>query len=166
MATLTQKDYIQLTLPSTLVPSPDLVELLIRKWQTTLHVAFNVQTVLCHIEASYTENQNILISDLVAYDLLTLFFNKVLGAISDNTVTGATTVSGGVKRVQTGPAEVEYFDIPNKANAEALALLLKDGSLISEIKGRICSEADQLRVKVHICEDFKVVKIPIIIRNK
>ena len=160
----TLKEYIAFNTPAGVTPSPDLLDILIAKWENTFYQAFGIQTALKNEESSYTDNQLIFLGDLVSYDLINVFVNQVLVAIGANTVAGATSVSGGLKRVQTGPAEVEYFDIPNKANAEALALLLKDGGSIGGLQARICAQADQLRVKVYICNDFKTTQLPIIIR--
>lgn len=153
--------YITLNLPSGLIPNEDLVETLVIKWQNTLYVAFGIGEANKNLEASYSDLQNIFIGDLVSYDLIIIFLNsKIAGMSASGSSTDGAT--GGLKRVQTGPAEVEYFSL--KESAEALASTIKDGGVIEELKSRICGQADFLQVKVYICKDPKITKVPIIFK--
>jgi len=178
---MTLLEYVTANLPSSVTVNADLVSVLTMKWQNMLYNAFGISEGNKNIDASYTDSQTIFIGDLISYDVLLNYFSQGAVSMSQSASTGSGTssggssgtVSGGLKRVQTGPTEVEYFptsqsavdnSTTNQGNASALSSMTKPGGPIDELKGRICTQAHNLRVKIYICQDFKTTRAPQVYR--
>lgn len=170
-------EYVQTVLPDsiyklidTYLPSEVFGEIsmalkqqLISKWQIYLGdiVNHNIPPHEKDNELYYEALENQLIMELVAYDYTVMNVTRLVGgsykATSGKHVQvdgdGNEVDGGDVKKIITGPTEVEYFDSGNtKADLIRYAYdALKPGGLIDTLKKGICMLADRLDIYLPFC---------------
>ena len=141
---------------------------LIVKWQ------LYIQPLVNHVipveeysnEMYYEALENQLIMELAAYDFMIISISNTLKATSQlvkknstqSSSSSSTDVSvedngGKVKKIVTGPTEVEYFDNSEK-DSETVANVIKamqPGGIIDIVKQNLCMLALRLDIYLPIC---------------
>ena len=153
----------------------------IQKWQLYIHPLVNhfIPVEEYNNELYYEALENELIMELAAYDFMTNQLNLMVSAaaqtVKDNnevdcvpspnpdeilggessSCSSTTTVrsQGSVKKITTGPTEVEYFD-GSTSDSDMLAnasKAMQPGGIIDLIKQNICMLAERLEIYLPIC---------------
>lgn len=142
---------IRYYVPSTVTIDNNVLVHLLRKWQLYLStlVEHDIQAGEIYNEHSWTALENYLIAALVAYDLIVDGANAYLlsigaGALSEGTT--STSSSSEVKKIVTGPAEVEFSSL-----SETWQRILKPEGMMEGLKLNACSLAKRLRVFIPMC---------------
>lgn len=141
----------------------------IEKWQLYIQPLVNHEVPVEEYsnEFAYYALENQLIMELAAYDwMMTGVMNlmrSVSTTIEDSSTTNSQTPSdsqeygnGNVKKITTGPSEVEFFDTnisgDEKASlTKALNSALQPGGLLENIKDNICMLAERLDIYLPLC---------------
>ena len=78
--------------------------------------------------------------------------------------------AGRVKRIQTGPTEVEYFDELSDSLStlyKAYSEALKPNGIIDVLRQNLCNLASRLRIFLPMCDnDYKPVKVPRVVNRR
>ena len=152
--------YLNAELPADVTLTDDYKNQRITYWRRFLMSAFYVAEANINIDSSWTSMQNAFIAKLVAHDSLLLAARGSLMHIfgGATTTTSISTSEGGIKRIVTGPSEVEFFPVGDVlknvfttgANGNVMDILMSD----------ICGLANFLRVKVPMCKANKIPVLP------
>ena len=144
--------YIQDEKPANLSLDQDKINNRVRYWRNYLQPLVNpvIADEDLDDESKWPFLVNVLIAKLVVYDGILLELKNAAvtaaGSSSDSTVTG----SGAVKKIETGPSNVEWYD-----SAEAVSSLLKTGtngtSTMDGMLGDLCMLASRVRITLPIC---------------
>lgn len=145
----------------------------IEKWQLYIQPLVNHTIPIEEYsnELHYEALENQLIMELAAYDFLNLNVTNLIWNIS-NTINEGSKIGGvpdetsKVKKIVTGPSEVEFFD--NNLNSDSLYNLYKvlmnamqPGGSVDNIKRNLCMLALRLDIYLPICQlTGKVVFAP------
>lgn len=152
--------YLNSELPANLTLTMDFRNQRIMFWRQILQSAFNISDANLNVESAWPDLVNALLAKLVVYDALMLAsigsFVQFLGG--DYTST-ETIGGGGVKRVTTGPTEVEYFDTAQSAR-QAFSATTGQISQFEALKEGLCGLSSYLGVKLHMCPDSKQIIVP------
>ncbi len=142
----------------------------IEKWQLYIQPLVNhcIPIEEFNNESYYEALENQLIMELAAYDFMVISVNHMIQAINStltqNNISSAETStnvtedgeapSGAIKKVKTGPTEVEYFDPYSQESDTTTALLkaLQPGGFIDVIKENLCMLAERLDIYLPICK--------------
>lgn len=147
----------------------------INKWQLYLQPLVNHEVPLEEYsnELYYEALENQLIMELAAYDYMAVTIANMIKAQSqsiynsssssnpDGDETGQTT-GGEVKKIQTGPTEVEYFD-PKADQSDISSVVTKalsPGGLLDTMKENLCMLASRLEIYLPICNMPSKVVVP------
>lgn len=82
--------------------------------------------------------------------------------------TGPDTAGGSVKKIVTGPTEVEYFD-QDAQDSDLVSYAynaLKPGGLIDTLKQNLCMLAERVRVFLPICPPQPKVVVPRVVNRR
>jgi hypothetical protein len=78
--------------------------------------------------------------------------------------------AGRVKRIQTGPTEVEYFDELSDSLStlyKAYSEALKPNGIIDVLRQNLCNLASRLRIFLPMCDNaYKPVKVPRVVNRR
>lgn len=78
--------------------------------------------------------------------------------------------AGRVKRIQTGPTEVEYFDELSDSLStlyKAYSEAIKPNGIIDVLRQNICNLASRLRIFLPMCDNsYKSVKVPRVVNRR
>lgn len=143
----------------------------IEKWQLYLQPIVNhcINKSDFNNELKYDALENQLIMELALIDHLTSYFYKLLqstqvsGGSSSEEGEGNEAPTGTVKRITTGPSEVEYFDSGtdiSKALIEGSIKALSKGGLIDILTQSACNLAERLDIYLPMCREINKVVIP------
>jgi len=158
-------EYININIPLLLVPELTTSDKIthINKWQNYLQplvfIPYKVKAEDINNELAWPGLVNTLIALLVSYDLTSILanraMNRLLTGISDNSLQPGGE-NDGVKKINTGPTEVEFQDASDDSinNAKIISSIIsgKDGSIAS-IKTSICILSHRLRIYLPgLCE--------------
>jgi hypothetical protein len=117
------------------------------KWQAILAKGLKIPEQYTHNELKWPYLANLLIGYLLVRDLIIQSINQLLLA----------TGSGGeVKKIVTGPAEVEYHG----SDSSLTKLLGKDGAL-DLFQNQICAIAARLGIHISGCEYVTVIPLQV-----
>lgn len=147
----------------------------IEKWQLYIQPLVDHEIPLDEFnnESYYEALENQLIMQLAAYDYMVLQVSLMIGAstesiTNDNSQDPDATVEGEVKRIQTGPSEVEYFnaqDGESKTSANIIRAM-KPGGVIDILKQNICMLADRLDIYLPICRAHRTTVVPEVVNRR
>lgn len=141
----------------------------INKWQLYIQplVNHNVPIEEYSNETFYEALENQLIMELAAYDFMVVKANQMVSASaakvlennsvsSDSSSESSTGQPGSVKRIVTGPTEVEYFDIGSEDNdsISAITKALQPGGIIDILRAQLCMLAERLDIYLPICNQI------------
>lgn len=152
----------------------------IEKWQLYLQPLVNHEIPIeeYNNEFYYEALENQLIMELAAYDYLSIIMSNSLKATSiaitdthmgtnyDPDSESVTGSNGNVKKISTGPTEVEFFD-NKETESETLKALEASGTL-SMLKENLCMLAGRLDIILPICENdlLGVTKLPRVVNRR
>ena len=145
----------------------------IEKWQLYIQPLVNhfIPVEEYANEMYYEALENQLIMELSAYDfmvteisnMLKIIGAKAAGYSSDNnSSTTSPGISGGsIKKITTGPTEVEYFDSGSSISDElsSLTKFLQSDGVIDTIKQNICMLSSRLEIYLPICNSLPSKKV-------
>lgn len=112
----------------------------IRYWQLYLQVLVDpvISDANVFIESAWTPLANMLIAELVAYQL-------IQDTVSQNAVPSSTSM-GVQKKIKTGPAEAEWY-----SNFDAGANAFAPGGVFDQLRKSVCTTASRIRVNLPMC---------------
>lgn len=137
----------------------------IEKWQLYIQPLVNhaVPIEEYNNELFYEALENQLIMELAAYDFMILKASQTVSStastVRDSNEQGSTESAGGegqVKRIQTGPTEVEYFEGSGK-DADLITSMVKalqPGGVVDLLKQNLCMLAERLEIYLPICNRY------------
>lgn len=147
----------------------------IEKWQLYLQPLVNhcIPLQEYNNEMYYEALENQLIMELAAYDFMSVQVANMVKAQAQSILENNTTSSSGgsepsdgyqgdVKKIQTGPTEVEYFN-PNEDESDLASNIIKalgPGGLLDMMKENLCMLAGRLDIYLPICERPIRVVVP------
>ena len=147
----------------------------IEKWQLYLQPLVNHCIPLQEFnnELYYEALENQLIMELAAYDFMSVQVANMVKAQAQSILENNTTLSSGgsepsdgyqgdVKKIQTGPTQVEYFN-PNEDESDLASNIIKalgPGGLLDMMKENLCMLAGRLDIYLPICERPTRVVVP------
>lgn len=139
----------------------------IQKWQLYLYPLVNHRIDVSNYsnELYYEALENTLIMEVAAYDFIVARSNQIIqeagNLIGQSSGSESSQGSGGIKQIQTGPTEVQYFD-ENASATERLSQVikaLKPDGVISLLKDDICMLAERLEIYLPICRRGPVSRV-------
>lgn len=149
----------------------------IEKWQLYLQPLVEPEVPLdkYNDEFAYPPLVNQLIVELAAYDWLMTGMINLLRSVSSSIEESSSSSEGGtnveepsngnVKKIITGPTEVEFFE-PMMSGEDVSSLTktitgaLQPGGILDSIKSNICMLATRLDIYLPICDQVNHVIIP------
>lgn len=147
----------------------------IEKWQLYLQPLVNhcIPLQEYNNELYYEALENQLIMELAAYDFMSVQVANMVKAQAQSILENNTTSSSGgseptdgyqgdVKKIQTGPTQVEYFN-PNEDESDLASNIIKalgPGGLLDMMKENLCMLAGRLDIYLPICERPTRVVVP------
>lgn len=147
----------------------------IEKWQLYLQPLVNhcIPLQEYNNEMYYEALENQLIMELAAYDFMSVQVANMVKAQAQSILENNTTSSSGgseppdgyqgdVKKIQTGPTQVEYFN-PNEDESDLASNIIKalgPGGLLDIMKENLCMLAGRLDIYLPICERPTRVVVP------
>lgn len=147
----------------------------IEKWQLYLQPLVNhcIPLQEYNNEMYYEALENQLIMELAAYDFMSVQVANMVKAQAQSILENNTTPSSGgseppdgyqgdVKKIQTGPTQVEYFN-PNEDESDLASNIIKalgPGGLLDMMKENLCMLAGRLDIYLPICERPTRVVVP------
>lgn len=145
---LTIIQLIESNLPTGFSVSTVFIDTQTKLWQMILWEAAGVPEADKYNINSYTEDWQM----LIGYGIMWNIFQKVLGDGFINSVGSADLDSNsGVKKITTGPTEVEYHN-----GAQSFAAILKamqgEDGIINQILSMGCMIASRLGIKMPFCK--------------
>lgn len=160
----------------------DMKQQFIEKWQLYIQplVDHDVPIEEFNNESYYEALENQLIMELAAYDYMVLQISLMVGATaevvkesnstssSDSESSESSRGSGEVKRIQTGPTEVEFFndtDSESKTSSNVIKAM-QPGGIIDILKQNLCMLAERLLIYLPICRSIKKVVVPRVVNHR
>ena len=141
----------------------------INKWQLYLQPLVNHEVPLEEYsnELYYEALENQLILELVSYDYIIDYINSYVFSI--NSTIGLNEDDNGkvVKRMTTGPSEVEWFDNSdtNNEKLKTIAKYTQNNGYLDLLKNNICNLADRLDIPLTLCKYKNHRILPIVVKN-
>jgi len=139
-------------------------------------------------ELQYEGLENQLVMELAVWDFLNVKITSLLtgtGQYLDSLTYQSTEVNGNpdedpagddqastgrVKRIQTGPTEVEYFDELSDSLStlyKAYTEALKPGGIMDILRQNLCNLASRLMIFLPFCQNsYKPVKVPRVVNRR
>jgi FOG: PKD repeat len=139
----------------------------IQKWQLYLYPLVNHKIDVSNYsnELYYEALENTLIMEVAAYDFIVARSNQIIqeagNLVGQSNGSESSQGSGGIKQIQTGPTEVQYFD-ENASATDRLSQVikaLKPDGVISLLKDDICMLAERLEIYLPICRRGPVSRV-------
>ena len=153
----------------------------IEKWQLYIQPLVNHEIPVedFNNELYYEALENQLIMELAAYDYMILNIQNVINAtsqtiIKDNSQSSGSSsdtssASGGsIKKIVTGPTEVEYFN-DTESEKDFISNITKatqPGGFIDILKQNLCMIAGRLDIYLPICENQTRVVVPRVVNRR
>lgn len=156
----------------------------IEKWQLYLQPLVEPEVPIdkYNDEFAYPALVNQLIVELAAYDWLITGIMNLLRSVSSSvedssssssgdSSTVVETTNGNVKKITTGPTEVEFFEA--KLSGEDVSSItktvtgaLQPGGILDSIKSNICMLAERLEIYLPICDQVKHTVVPRVVNKR
>ncbi len=145
------KAFINLKLPAGVTVSEETKDAYIAQWQLFLQplVIPSISDVNVFNETAYPPLANALIAMLSAYSIMS--DTAYTGGIA--TASGGTGGSSGVvKKIVTGPSEVEFQEVNDMQK-----ILFGENGLLKQLQSELCTLASRLLVKLPMCPNLPSV---------
>ena len=144
----------------------------IEKWQLYIQplVNHNIPLEEYNNELYYEALENQLIMELAAYDFLSWTLAKSLESSSvpiqptSSEVDDSTNSNGRIKKISTGPTEVEYFD-DSDSNANVIKAINSSG-ILDMLKLSLCGLSDRLDIYLPMCRIRSTVQVPKVVNRR
>lgn len=177
-------DLIDYYIPEEIMVKMSLQEkqMYINKWQLYIHPLVNhfIPKEEYNNELYYEGLENQLIMELSAWDYLhTKLYNllaragqylgNVTGLTEEETDGIGQSRGDRIKKITTGPTEVEYFDAMSDSIGSLYSTYykaLQPGGLIDEIKKQLCMLAERLEIYLPLCQHNRMVKVPKVVNRR
>lgn len=160
--------------------------LYINKWQLYIAPLVNrprgLEIPLEHYndELYYEGLENQLVMELAAWDYLNVKILNILTGtgqyLRDLTMEGTTEDEGfegtrgdRVKRIQTGPTEVEYYDSLSEATStlfKAYSQAVQPGGVMDELRKNLCMLASRLSIYLPFCSQSYHPTVPYVVNRR
>lgn len=156
----------------------------IEKWQLYIQPLVNHEIPIEEFnnELYYEALENQLIMELAAYDYMVVQISLMVGATAESVKDSNSTSSSEsesessessrgsseVKRIQTGPTEVEFFndtDSESKTSSNVIKAM-QPGGVIDILKQNLCMLAERLSIYLPICRTVKKVVVPKVVNHR
>ena len=164
----------------------------IEKWQLYIQPLVNHEIPVedFNNELYYEALENQLIMELAAYDYMILSIQNVINATSQTIIkdnsqgsecgggyssqssgssSDTSSASGGsIKKIVTGPTEVEYFN-DTESEKDFISNITKatqPGGFIDILKQNLCMLAGRLDIYLPICENQTMVVVPRVVNRR
>ena len=144
-------------IPENITYNPAELTGLIQKWQLFIQplVSHEVAVEDVFNEFAYEALENQLVAQLAAYDIIIQSANAYIASMGN----GGTASSRAVKKITTGPTDVEWF--PDTEAGNAYSSIFKAGGAFGEITKNLCSLAKRLNISLpEICSAKKTLVLP------
>lgn len=161
--------------------TPETKQQFIGKWQLYMQplVNHNVPLEEYSNENYYEALENQLIMEMAAYDFMVVRANHMIAAASakvleDNSSSEDSSESGvggqgTIKKITTGPTEVEYFDIGSEDNdtISSVTKAMQPGGILDTLKNNLCMLAERLDIYLPICrEPYSTTVVPRVVNRR
>lgn len=134
----------------------------LEKWQNLLYEAANIEEEDISDDTKWPYLFRLLISYLIVRDLVYGSLNQhVIGPGYNSGAGSGSSSDGSIKKIETGPVNVERFD-KVKSAAAFFAVTFNKSGLWEEILAQICMLASRLEVYISGCEGCKPGPIKVI----
>lgn len=160
--------------------------LYINKWQLYIHPLVDrpegkeIPIEEYNNELYYEGLENQLIMELAAWDYLNVKILNILTGtgqyLKDLTSIGGTDDDGfegtrgdRVRRIQTGPTEVEYYDSLSEATSalfKAYSQAVKPGGIMDELRKNLCMLAQRLSIYLPFCDQPYHPVVPFVVNRR
>lgn len=157
-------------------------QMFIEKWQLYMQplVCSDIPLEEYNNELLYEALENQLIMEMAAYDWMVTIIQQLISAISKMIAEGSTINDGGeagelpndgVKKIISGPSEVEWFDVNLTGDQVAslyknLLSALAPGGFIDTLKEKICMLAERICIYLPICEYKPDTIVPRVVNRR
>lgn len=140
----------------------------IEKWQLYIHPLVNHEITAedYNDELYYEALENQLVMESAALDYLTTALTNLLQAKSntESSETSDTTTTEGnnIKKITTGPTEVEYHD-QGKTSKDIVSNAIKamqPGGILDTLRNNICNLSLRLDIYLPFCKEYDPTTIP------
>lgn len=154
----------------------------IEKWQLYLQPLVEPEVPLDKYtdEFAYPPLVNQLVVELAAYDWLMIGIMNLLRSVSNSvedsssSSDGSTvveTTNGNVKKITTGPTEVEFFEAQLSGEdvssiTKTVTSALQPGGILDSIKSNICMLAERLDIYLPICDQVGHTVVPRVVNRR
>lgn len=133
--------------------------LYIEKWQLYIQPLVNHEVTIeeYNNELSYEALENQLIMELSAYDYLTNAITNLIQSKSSTTSSSSETIVGdtadNVKKIITGPSEVEFYDskVTDADIVTAAVKAIQPGGVLDMLRKNLCTLAERLEIYIPFC---------------
>jgi len=126
----------------------------IEKWQLYIQplVDHDIPQEEYNNELYYEALENQLIMELAVYDWINAEMLNLMGSLSQYGSSGSSDGgnNGEVKKITTGPTDVEFFSLIDTAYKTLVAAIKKDG-IVDVIKNNLCMLSARLSIYIPIC---------------
>lgn len=128
-------------------------------------------------ELAYEGLENQLIMELAAWDFLNVQLMALLARTGKGLSEMANTPSdpedpdepGRIKKITTGPTEVEYFDKLSESISSMwkyYTQALEPGGIIDELRKNLCTLAQRLEIFIPFCDPMNRLRIPQVVNHR
>lgn len=156
----------------------------IEKWQLYIQplVDHEIPIEEFNNELYYEALENQLIMELAAYDYMIVQISLMVGATtetvkdnnsvssseSETTESESSGSNSKVKRIQTGPTEVEFFnDVDSESKTSSnIIKAMQPGGVIDILKQNLCMLAERLSIYLPICTRVREVVTPRVVNRR
>lgn len=152
-------DRVPLTLQTVVTTS--MIWELIRNWQEFLGPLCNPAIEDIYNEFAWPNLELQLLEELIFFDILDdRIKNYLLGLVGNGPLTSsgtsASTSKGGIKKIVTGPTEVEWYNEAQSLEGftKQLEILTMKGGLLDNSRLLICTLASRLKVILFLCPEL------------
>lgn len=153
-------------LPAGFTVSQDYLERRLKEWQLYLHTAANIPTEYKEDTDLWSEEWQTVLAYCIIYDIIMRILS---GSILFRDITtdedGVIAAEGEVKKITTGPTDVEFFN-SKESWAELIKYWLGPDGLASLLFAKACMAASIVGVKLPFCPGNKLNVGPRIIKFK
>lgn len=153
----------------------------IEKWQLYIQPLVNhcIPIEEVYNEFAYEALENQLVVEAAAYDWLVAAIMNLMRSISDiledstseGDSEGEVGENGRVKKIKTGPTEVEWFDPTLTGDsasslAKTITSAIQPGGIIDTLKENLCMLAERVEVYLPICTNKSNPFIPRVVNRR
>jgi len=139
--------------------SSSLVNQLTIKWQELLYEGVGVSLENRHSEYRWPYLANTLISYLIIRDSVYNSLNA--SALAASAVSASSSDGGAIKKIETGPVNVERHD-GSAVASKAFAIMFSKQGLWEDIQAQLCSLAMKLGIHISGCKNQPIIPLKVI----